>query len=73
MLQQYRVYDTAMDRTTTHEKESSLREAIATPPTTGKSAAYTGKVKNWPSRRALKSAVKRGSPACDRRLEENKK
>lgn len=37
---------------------------MATPPTTGKRAAYTGRVKIWPRKSALKSAVKRGSPAC---------
>lgn len=36
---------------------------MATPPTTGIRAAYTGRVKNWPRNRALKSAVKSGSPA----------
>jgi len=40
-----------------------LREAMATPPTTGRRAAYTGRVKNCPRKRALKRAVKRGSPA----------
>lgn len=44
-------------------KESSLREAMATPPTTGIRAAYTGRVKNCPRNTALQSAVKRGSPA----------
>lgn len=50
-------------------KESSLREAMATPPTTGRRAAYTGRAKIWPRNRALKSAVKSGSPACQEQQE----